>query len=559
MNPEDDPQAAQVEGLDAARVMARALQTPQTLHPLWEPLEPAALAPLLPAYEVIELIGRGGLGAVYQARHKSLDRLVALKVLPLETSLDEGFAIRFQNEARLLAKLQHPNIVAVYDTGTTSEGHLFLVMELVEGTDVATLIHESPLAPAKALDVTMQVCAALKFAHEQGVVHRDIKPSNIMIGNDRVVKVADFGLAKLYTEGPSLSSPTLTGTIMGTPDYMAPEQRSGGAVDQRTDIYSLGVLIYEMLTGQVPRGAWDPPSKRAGVDPRLDGVVTKAMQHEPGKRYQNAEEVSAAVQVVRDSAEVPRWKRILNTELVSIGPRYPSGVWLIYILVVWGFMGVPPAAWKEWWSPKKPGAQTSSVPDYQKSLTTEAFAALVLPAKGQSGNWRWQDGTPGGVLTIGPGIPEQASVLTLPVEGDHRTYSASFDLWLDKDQSDAGLIFPAGHAQTGLVLNLQRITGIGFIGGKAWNDNPTTTSVRFPVQGWNRVHVYVSPVQETVKVRVSLNGATIMEWQGNQDQLTLYRDPRRGWPVDGDHVFGLASYSGNASFRNLRITWLKAP
>lgn len=250
------------------------------------------VAHLFPGHEVKRLIGRGGMGAVYEARQLDLDRRVAIKLLPRETSLDEAFVQRFQREARALARLQHPGIVAVFQSGTAQDGRLYFVMEHVDGTTLFDLIHGGHLTVSQALEIVKQICEALAYAHEEGVVHRDIKPANILVDKKGRVKIADFGLAKLArsSQGEAASlMHTQTGHIMGTPDYAAPEQMRGGVeVDHRADIYSLGVMLYEMLTGQVPRGLFVPPSEKTGTDVRLDKVVLRALHENPERRYQQA-------------------------------------------------------------------------------------------------------------------------------------------------------------------------------------------------------------------------------------------------------------------------------
>jgi tRNA A-37 threonylcarbamoyl transferase component Bud32 len=277
------------------------------------PPTPAELAPHFPGLEILELIGVGGMGAVYKARQRKLDRLVALKILPEEWGRDPAFAERFGREARALARLSHPHIVHVHDFGEAG-GHFFLLMEYVDGVNLRQLLMTGPLQPQMALQVVPQVCDALQYAHEEGVVHRDIKPENILLDRRGRVKIADFGLAKLV--GPAHVSFTLTGThqVMGTLDYMAPEQRlRPQEVDHRADIYSLGVLFYEMLTGELPLGRFEPPSRRAGVDGRLDEVVFRALERDPERRYQHASDVRADVESVAGHAPArpapaPPWR-----------------------------------------------------------------------------------------------------------------------------------------------------------------------------------------------------------------------------------------------------------
>ncbi len=279
---------------DLFRGAMEAETTVNTAH--WQPPTPEHLAAMLPQYQIESLIGRGGMGAVYRGQQASLKRAVAIKLLPAEFSANAEFTSRFEREAQTLASLSHQGIVAIFDFGQTSEGHLYFVMEFVDGTDLAHLLHAQRLEPDQALELTMQICEALHYAHSQGVVHRDIKPANVLITRDGRAKLADFGLARplsaIHTQL------TATNAIMGTPDYMAPEQWQGKA-DHRADIYALGVMLYEMLTGTRPQGAFDLPSIKSHVDARLDEVVVKAMRQEPERRYQRVSELREAVDRIR--------------------------------------------------------------------------------------------------------------------------------------------------------------------------------------------------------------------------------------------------------------------
>ncbi|MFV1967801.1 MAG: protein kinase [Pirellulaceae bacterium] len=278
-----------------------------TAHPRpgsFLPPEPAELSPHFPQLEIEELLGHGGMGAVYRARQTKLDRLVALKIIKPESADDPAFAERFNREARTLARLNHPHIVAVHDFGEAGELYYFL-MEYVDGANLRQLLEGRQLKPEQALAVVPQICEALQFAHDEGIVHRDIKPENILLDRKGRVKIADFGLAKLAGGEPD--DFTLTGThqVMGTPRYMAPEQMEGShQVDHRADIYSLGVVFYEMLTGELPLGHFDPPSHKARIDAQLDGVVLKTLAREPDRRYQQASQVKTdleSLSVARDS------------------------------------------------------------------------------------------------------------------------------------------------------------------------------------------------------------------------------------------------------------------
>jgi serine/threonine protein kinase len=248
-----------------------------------------------PQLEILEHLGQGGMGVVYKARQRHLNRLVAVKILPPSVGVEPAFAERFTREAQALAQLNHPNIVQVYDFGRTDE-FFYFVMEYVDGVNLRALIRDGQLAPEQALKIVPQICDALQFAHDEGIVHRDIKPENILVDKKGRVKIADFGLAKLLGRAREDLSLTGTGQLMGTLGYMAPEQlQEAHTVDHRADIYSLGVVFYEMLTGKLPIGRFDPPSKRVHVDVRLDEVVLRSLESEPGRRYQHASEIKEQV------------------------------------------------------------------------------------------------------------------------------------------------------------------------------------------------------------------------------------------------------------------------
>jgi predicted Ser/Thr protein kinase len=258
----------------------------------------AELAELFPQFESLELLGRGGMGAVYKARQTSLDRFVALKILPAEANEDPAFGERFQREARALAQLNHPNIVGVHDFGQAG-AYAYLVMEFVDGANLRQLQRGGHLSPQEALAIVPQICEALQFAHDRGIVHRDIKPENILIDTQGRVKIADFGLAKMMRLEAGAPDLTLTRHAIGTPQYMAPEQiEKPETVDHRADIYSLGVVFYEMLTGELPIGRFSSPSQRVEVDVRLDEVVLKALEKDPSLRYQQASAFKTEVETV---------------------------------------------------------------------------------------------------------------------------------------------------------------------------------------------------------------------------------------------------------------------
>ena len=262
------------------------------------PPTPAELAGQFPELEILELVGRGGMGIVYKARQKHLDRLVALKILSPRIARDPAFAERFTREARAMALLNHPHIVAVYDFGQR-EGRYYFLMEFVDGVNLRQLLDTGRLEPQQALAIVPQMCEALQYAHDHRIVHRDIKPENLLLDRHGQVKIADFGLAKLV--GRTTGDLTLTGTgqVMGTLHYMAPEQMEHPQeVDHRADIYSLGVVFYQLLTGELPLGRFAPPSRKVHVDVRLDEIVLRALEKEPSLRYQQVSQIKTKVEEI---------------------------------------------------------------------------------------------------------------------------------------------------------------------------------------------------------------------------------------------------------------------
>lgn len=253
------------------------------------PLTPEELAPHFPQLEIIKCLGRGGMGVVYKARQKTLNRLVALKLLAPERSNDAKFAARFEKEAQALAALNHPHIVTIHDFGQAG-GYFFLLMEYIDGVNLRQAMQAGRFTPEQALGIVPPVCEALQYAHEHGIVHRDIKPENLLLDKTGRMKIADFGIAKMIgataeNGGESLSQP------FGTPAYAAPEQRNDTShVDHRADIYSLGVILYELLTGELPKDKLEPPSKHVQIDVRLDEIVLRALETKPELRFATAAE-----------------------------------------------------------------------------------------------------------------------------------------------------------------------------------------------------------------------------------------------------------------------------
>lgn len=514
------------------------------------------LADLFPDLEILELLGAGGMGAVYKARQPRLDRLVALKILSCPAEYHDNFALRFEREAQLLAKLNHPNIVTLYDfgeldrsEGDASENNLFyFMMEYVDGADLSRLIHDGGLGPEQALRLVPQICDALQFAHDEGITHRDIKPANILVDKKGKVRIADFGLAKLIAaeqEEAMMTGLTMTGTSMGTPHYMAPEQWDAPEkVDHRADIYSLGVVFYEMLTGSRPHGVFSPPSKQIKVDDRIDSVVLKALEKEPDLRYQQASEVKEDV------------TRVVS-EPVVVGPASKSrkGLWVGVSLALLAVAGV--VIWQQGFAPEKPGDGTDPDFDYPHkvpdtgsnggggnpdSTVTEKvdLLAAIDPAVHKVGPNRWERGEEGFTSVSG-----RHGMLVPPVP-----VPSNYDLELRiLPLQQMAVTLPVGSNFATVVFNksnpLPSVGGIEMINGNTISDSDNQT--RFspsPILNGEESEILIRVREQdenTFLFEVFHENEPLTSWEGDPSQLSTVSH----WTLPEPNRLGLgASYVG---------------
>jgi serine/threonine protein kinase len=371
--PSDAPQGLCPKCLFAAVATPTEADQPAGHRPA--PPSLTEIAAAFPQLEILEFIGQGGMGFVFKARQPKLDRLVALKILPQSLAADPTFSERFNREAKLLARLNHPGIVTVHDFGVAlcagragsplpaasadeSERRArsdapypslsqfyYLLMEFVDGVNLRQAMQAGRFTPNQALAIVPKICEALQFAHNEGILHRDIKPENILLDAKGRVKIADFGIAKLVgndgragsplpaaesndTSGahgvtrPTQTNLTEAGKTLGSPNYMAPEQlEHPGEVDHRADIYSLGVVFYEMLTGELPLGRFAPPSQKSAADPRVDEVVLRALEKERERRQHSAGEVRTQVETITATPPGRRRGDEAHSEKLETGNR----------------------------------------------------------------------------------------------------------------------------------------------------------------------------------------------------------------------------------------------
>ena len=298
-----------------------------------EPTSSTAI-PRVPGYELLELLGKGGMGEVWRARQVSLSRNVAVKLLPPRFAKDKEFVARFDKEATALAALSHPGVVQIIDRGQAGD-HYFFVMELVTGINLREMMNSGKLTVRDALRIGAQIARAIDYAHEQKVVHRDLKPENILVDARGHVKIADFGLAGMKGSERDISL-TATSVAMGTVNYMAPEQRRDAKhVDHRADLYSMGVLLYEMLTGELPIGRFKLPSQRVvGLDSRIDDVVGGLLETEAEARPSRANTVAEALEAMVPSSSGGPLVSLPKSAAGSGAPKVTS------------FIQEPGAGWK---------------------------------------------------------------------------------------------------------------------------------------------------------------------------------------------------------------------
>ena len=413
-------------------------------------------------YRILRRLGSGGMADVYCAEDEQLGRRVAVKVLHRRFAEDAQFVERFRREASSAAGLQHPNIVGIFDRGEW-DGTYYIAMEFVEGRTLKDIVREKgPAPPEAAVDITLQILRAARFAHNRGVVHRDIKPHNVLIDPDGRVRVADFGIARAGT-----SDMTETGSIMGTAQYLSPEQAQGRAVDARSDLYSIGIVLYELLTGRVPFDADSPvtvalmqvneppPPPRAivpEIPPSLEAVVLRALEKDPARRFADADEFIAALEGGRLAPlEIvppppPPAEEILEEE------DRRSRRWWLWLLILLALAAIAIGLYltlrpEQLTVPNVVGRESSTATQILQNRGFEVEIENVVNPDVERDTVAAQDPLPnttaeeGSTVTItvssGPGEASVPSVAGLPVdEAEARLQEAGFETRVEREFSD---------------------------------------------------------------------------------------------------------------------------
>lgn len=533
-----------VLGLNAREVMAFGLASsvsPEFLRH-WTPPTAGELGRQFPQWDSFSWVARGGMGAVYRAHDSVHARWVAIKLLPVEGAGMNSLAERFRSEANALARLQHPNVVAIYETGQTSAGHPFLVMEYVAGGTLADLMAGGRIESGRAVDIAVAIGNALECAHYAGIVHRDLKPSNILMTEAGEPKLVDFGLAHIAGElSQSDSRLTRAGAALGTPDYMAPEQRTGRAADGRADIFALGVVLYEMLTGELPRGAWRAPLFRGQPHPAMDAILQKALQHDPDRRFSSVADFNSRLQRAAAMPPANQRRRILLGGFTVLTGAAGSGWW---VRNARSSRAQPPT------SETSPSAPALSPPGTYLPLDT-----LDLPSAAVTGHWHWQDDVAHDVLCVAY-THEQLSlkILKLPVYPGPRSYDLQCDLWLDHRGSSLIFMIPAGHVRPALVMDFYDYSGLEFVRKADWKTNATSVAKELPTGRFLPLSLRVRPKADVVSIEVTLEGTPFLAWTGPQSDLSLQElhYPQAYLSLDGT---GLVLYSqfGGARLRSMRV------
>jgi serine/threonine protein kinase len=411
--------------------------------------------PNFPGFELLELIGRGGMGEVWQAKQVSLGRVVAVKILPEKFSNDADFVKRFEKESAALASISHPNIIQIIDRGVADK-HYFFAMEFVKGKNVREVINDGAMAPREAVRIALQVAQGLQAAHEQKIIHRDLKPENVMMDERGHIKIADFGLAGMQGSARNINL-TATAVAMGTVNYMAPEQRRDAKnVDFKADLYSLGVLLYEMLTSELPIGRFRLPTERGvQVDARIDMLIARLLETEAAERPNSTAEVVQILEAALPNSSVNSQRSTINERrsVTSYTPDTKPNIKVAALVL--GSLLLVGGAVKFW--PESTVAPVLRAPAWYEDSEDEIF--VTRSAAGERLNLQFDEQLDGGeefnthagvwhlkdsaLEAIQYGDPIEGGILIPRAYVAHRYFNAdSLDVSVDMEVNPLGSEFP---------------------------------------------------------------------------------------------------------------------
>jgi hypothetical protein len=506
----------------------------------WAAPTAESLANAIPGLRVLALAGRGGMGAVYRAEQTRLGRTVAVKILPPEATAEPLARERLEREARVLAGLEHPGVLRVFDFGTLADGTSYLVMEWAEGGDLAARLAKGRVPWAEALGWVERIAAALDAAHARGVVHRDLKPGNVLLRADGSLALGDFGLAR--AEGAGFTTAlTLSGVVYGTFDYMAPEQADGaGAVTKAVDVYALGVMTYQLLTGRVPRGVFEPASRVVGLPAAVDAVIAAALATEPGRRPESAGEFAR--------------------RLRAAGARGRGKAWWLAAVAL-GLMGAAVVAARVWGMGEAGGrgatGGTETVPLGQ--APREEARGGADPGMSVGAGTAPTPGPGGEAVSVRGGwtrrgeewvVNEEVGLLRLavPVPADFR-YTVMVEFTRVGGRHSAGLILPtaAGTGMFELGAWEQGLGGFQAIDGRDLRANGTA----FPAMLRNGERQRVELAVDGTRVGVRWNGVARgeVELRGRRLSIPKIWSAGGGW----EGRLGLCAWQSPTVFHRVEV------